>query len=318
MSPLFRRGRKADSPATEHDGQHDQRENPPELEPDQHGEQPDEVGGRSGDGSPGEQGTAGEAPATAGASTGAATAGEGGTGPFDADDPNAPTTGLMDLGGLRVPAVAGLQLRLDVEKSSGTVVAVTLVSGASVVQLTAFAAPRSSGLWQEIREESTAAVAKAGGSAETVEGSYGEELVVRRPVTLKDGRQAVQIQRVCAVEGPRWLLRAVFTGPDVLKQAGVEVPADVAAKGGSDLLDRVVRGTVVVRGSKPMAPRDRLPLVLPEAARQAAAKQQAATGTPGSPGTPAAAGGTAAAAGGPVGTAGTRSVNGGAGQGQSD
>jgi hypothetical protein len=58
--------------------------------------------------------------------------------------------------------------------------------------------------------------------------------------------------RFIGVDGPRWFLRAVFSGPAAVDQ-------DAA----STLLD-VVRATVVVRGDEAMAPRELLPLKLPE------------------------------------------------------
>jgi hypothetical protein len=53
------------------------------------------------------------------------------------------------------------------------------------------------------------------------------------------------------VDGPRWFLRAVFTG------AAVD-----GAKAGA--VEDMVRSLVVVRGQEAMAPRELLPLKLPE------------------------------------------------------
>ena len=62
------------------------------------------------------------------------------------------------------------------------------------------------------------------------------------------------------MDGPRWFLRAVFQGPAVHDEAAA---AD---------LEEVVRDVVVVRGSEAMAPREVLPLRLPQAVADEAAQ----------------------------------------------
>ena len=59
----------------------------------------------------------------------------------------------IDLGSLRVEPRRGLQMRLEVEKSTNRVVAATLEYQGSSVQVQPFAAPRSTGLWLGIREQ---------------------------------------------------------------------------------------------------------------------------------------------------------------------
>jgi hypothetical protein len=196
------------------------------------------------------------------------------TGPFDAGDPEAPTSGLLDLGALRLPARPDLKVRLDVDKATERFAAVTLQSEASSVQVTAFAAPRSSGVWDDVRAEIAQAVEQGGGKAEEVTGSFGAELLARVPTTLPDGRTVLQVQRFCGVDGPRWFFRAVFTGPDVLQRAGATLPDELLARSRGDVLEEVVRGSVVVRGGDPMAPREPLPLRVPEGARRAAQQQE--------------------------------------------
>jgi hypothetical protein len=126
------------------------------------------------------------------------------------------------------------------------------------VQLQAFAAPRSEGIWDEIRAEIAAGVTRQGGTADEVPGSFGRELIARIPVRSSDGRAGHQPARFAGVDGPRWFLRAVFHG------AAVHDP-DAAA-----VLEGVVRDVVVVRGAEAMAPRELLALRLPEAAVQEA------------------------------------------------
>lgn len=190
------------------------------------------------------------------------------TGPLDSGDPGVSTEGYLDLGAFRLPSRPDLKIRLDVDKTSGAVAAVTVQSDASSVQLTAFAAPRSAGVWDDVRPEIAAAVSSGGGSTEERQGSFGTELVARVPTTLPDGRRVLQVQRFCGVDGPRWFVRAVFSGPEVLQSLGATLPAELAARGRGPHLEDLVRSLVVVRGTDPMAPREPLPLRIPETARR--------------------------------------------------
>lgn len=96
-------------------------------------------------------------------------------GPWDASDAPQDELNRLDLGGLRVPVPPETEVRVDVSPE-GEVVAATLVRGASAMQINAFAAPRSAGIWDEVREEMVAALQEAGAQAETAEGPWGVEL----------------------------------------------------------------------------------------------------------------------------------------------
>jgi hypothetical protein len=159
----------------------------------------------------------------------------------------------VDLGGLRLPGREGMELRLEVEEATGTVNGVAVVLGGSAVLLHAYAAPRSEGIWEEIRAEIAAGVTRQGGTADEAEGPFGPELVVRLPVRTPEGRTGHQVQRFAGVDGPRWFLRAVFQGPAASDPKAAEE------------LEAVVRDVVVVRGPGAMAPRELLPLRLPDA-----------------------------------------------------
>ena len=175
-------------------------------------------------------------------------------GPFDASEVDAESDDRLDLGALRIRGVPGMELRLELDENAGQVVGATAVMGDSAVQLQAFAAPRSMGIWDGIRSEITQSVLSQGGTAEEVEGPFGTELRTRMPSAGPDGRTVFAPARFAGVDGPRWFLRAVFSG-----RAAID---DEAA---APLLD-VVRNTVVVRGDAAMAPREMLPLRLPDQA----------------------------------------------------
>ena len=191
----------------------------------------------------------------------AAEAGRLEQGPFDvaeADD----SVQRIDLGALRVPPREGMELRLELEEKTQRVIAVTVSLGGSSVQMQAFAAPRTEGIWDDIRGEIAAQVTRQGGTADEVPGTFGREVLARLPSRTPDGRTGHQAARFVGVDGPRWFLRAVFNGPAALDE-------DAATD-----LEKVVRGSVVVRGREAMAPRDLLPLKLPAQPAQPAGDQQ--------------------------------------------
>ena len=123
------------------------------------------------------------------------------------------------------------------------------------MQLQAFAAPRTAGVWDDIRAEIAESVVAQGGSVDEVPGTLGRELLARIPVRTPDGRTGHQPTRFAGIDGPRWFLRAVFTGP-----AAHDLDA-------AKSLEAVLRETVVARGAEAMAPRELLPLVLPRVDR---------------------------------------------------
>jgi hypothetical protein len=175
-------------------------------------------------------------------------------GPFDASEVDLSDDDRLDLGALRIRGVAGMELRLEVDESAQQVVAATAVMGDSAVQLQAFAAPRTTGIWDGIRAEIAESIVAQGGTADEARGELGLELRTRMPSAGPDGRTVFAPALFTGVDGPRWFLRAVFSG-----RAAID-PAAAAP------LMEVVRETVVVRGDAAMAPREMLLLTLPEQA----------------------------------------------------
>lgn len=164
-------------------------------------------------------------------------------GPFDRDDV-VPDAARIDLGSLWVPAVEGAALRFELDEARQIVTAVHVVFAGSDLGLSAFAAPRSQGVWGQVRTEIAQSIVEQGGRADIVDGPLGREIVADLP----GGGPRV---RFLGVDGPRWFLRGVLHGP--------AVGAPDAAE---DLL-RVFRGVVVLRGTEAMAPREVLPLRVP-------------------------------------------------------
>ena len=175
----------------------------------------------------------------------------------------------IDLGSIIVSPVPGSELRLQVNEAQDIVSAMLVlpitapvtngaqpeVVGSSALELSAYAAPRSGGLWAELRDEISEAATAAGGSAEIAAGPFGVELRRLLPVTTPDGEQGYQPSRMWVAEGPRWLLRGIVYG-----QAAIESDDDEPAVAA---VLAAFRDVVVRRGDEAMAPGDLLPMTMP-------------------------------------------------------
>ncbi len=172
-------------------------------------------------------------------------------GPFDESEANA-VRPYVDLGGVKILPRADLHLRLEVEEGSKRVVAVGLDYAGSTLQVQPFAAPRSSGLWHEIRQQIVDQIHKQGGTTKLTLGPFGQEVLAEIPASSA-GAGGSRLARFVGVDGPRWFLRGVISGEGA-------VNAEAAAK-----IEDLFRSVVVVRGSTPMPPRDLIPLQMPAA-----------------------------------------------------
>jgi hypothetical protein len=182
------------------------------------------------------------------------------SGPYDESEAPEDEIARVDLGSLRVPLVEGLEVRLDMDEATGTPAQLVLADGESMLQLGVFAAPRTTGIWDEVRAEISESLLGAGGVCEEVEGPLGTELAATIP-TGEPGTFAPA--RFIGVDRPRWFLRGLLSGP-------AAVDRETAGR-----LEFALRGTVVVRGSEAMPIRDPLPLRLPPEAQELAAQQSA-------------------------------------------
>jgi hypothetical protein len=182
-------------------------------------------------------------------------------GPWDAAE-SFPSRDRVDLGSLHVPMGPEHEIQLVMADQHGAWV--TIRHGESEMQVQAFAAARRSALWDDIRAEIAKEVREAGGDSQEVQGSFGTELLAQVPVEQGQPASGLRLVRFVGVDGPRWFLRGLFTGP--------------AADGGqpAGLLEEIFRDVVVVRGEHPVPPRDILELRLPPEAQKAFEEQAAA------------------------------------------
>lgn len=186
------------------------------------------------------------------------------TGPYDAAEAPDDELERLDLGALKVPVVVGVEIRVQAGED-GTVQQVVLIHGDSALQLGVFAAPRTEGIWDEVRGDIKASLFADGVAAEEVSGEYGTELRarVRTPEGLND-------LRFVGIDGPRWMIRGIYQGK-------AAVDPSVATP-----LVECLQGVVVERGKEAMPAKDALPLRLPREAVEQMQAQQAeqAAGAP--------------------------------------
>jgi hypothetical protein len=178
-------------------------------------------------------------------------------GPWDAQDAPPTDPERLDLGSLLVPVLPDTDVRLEVNPE-GEVVAATLVHGDSALQLNAFAAPRKDGIWDEVRTEIAEALGSGGGQASEADGPLGTELRAAVPTEVPGEGVVLTPARFIGVDGPRWFLRGLLTGPGAHDDAAA-LPLLTA-----------FRSVAVSRGDEAMIVREPLPLRLPPDAVQAA------------------------------------------------
>jgi hypothetical protein len=170
-------------------------------------------------------------------------------GPFDIAEIGL-LTPYLDFGSLRVAPTPGVQVRADIEDASKRVVAITLEIDGHRIQLQAFAASKTEGLWGPTIAAIESSVASQGGQSERQNGALGIEL--RSQIAFEeDGKKVFRESRFIGVDGPRWFLRGVMTG------------SELYTKDRYDSLIAAFRTVAVSRGDVPMPPGELLPLQLP-------------------------------------------------------
>ncbi len=178
-------------------------------------------------------------------------------GPYDEDESPEDNLTRLDLGSVQVPLPDNSQIQVEMDPT-GPLRAVHIVSTHARYTVSAYAAPKSSGLWAEISKELADQLGGDGARVRKEAGEWGTELVAFVNNVLL---------RFVGVDGPRWMLRAVAAGPK-----------EQSAQAAEELRD-MVRETIVVRGQQPMPVRTPLPLKLPEEIAQHI--EQAQGGAPG-------------------------------------
>jgi hypothetical protein len=182
----------------------------------------------------------------------------GPAGPWDVAEPY-PELPRVDLGSLQVPVLEGAEIQLVFAEQHGAWV--TVRHQLSELQIQAFAAPKRSGLWDEVRAEIGTEIASAGGRSEERDGPFGPEVAGHVPAEPGKPASGMRPVRFAGVDGPRWFLRGMFMG-DAATDPAAAAP-----------LEAVLSQVVVIRGDHPLPPRDMLELRLPPEAAAAIEEQ---------------------------------------------
>jgi len=180
---------------------------------------------------------------------GAADEGDDADGPFDIedfDDADVATQGRHDLGSVLIPMDETAELAVEVNQQ-GVPTMVWMVTPHGRYNVTAYAAPKTGGLWREVITEVAESLRKEGAQVSFEDGPWGREVVG----LMTKGPEPVTM-RFIGVDGYRWMIRGAAVGsPD----DAARIAADVR----NALTDTVVR-----RGDTPLPVRFMLPLQLSE------------------------------------------------------
>ncbi|MDN5571281.1 MAG: DUF3710 domain-containing protein [Propionibacteriaceae bacterium] len=148
-----------------------------------------------------------------------------------------------------------LRLQLQGDQKTNAVYTLLAHHENSGLEVALFAAPRSGGLAQELREDIVEEATQAGGSAELAFGPFGTEVRRVLPLNGPEGEQLFHVSRIWLVEGPRWLLRGTLMGQAGLVE-GEKPPADFFVE--------FFRNLVVRRDDAPRSPGEIIQLAVPE------------------------------------------------------
>ncbi len=182
-------------------------------------------------------------------------------GPFDIDDfddPSVATVARLDLGSVLIPMPDAGQLQVELS-NTGVPSAIWVVTANGRFTIAAYAAPKSVGLWREVAAELAESLRKDAPKVTIEDGPWGREVV-------GVGAENAGVVRFIGVDGYRWMIRCVVSGP----HEGVDALTEQAREALAD--------TVIRRGDTPLPVRTPLPIQLPEpmAAQLRAATEQAA------------------------------------------
>src|SRR5699024_7143 len=143
-----------------------------------------------------------------------------------------------------LPGIHEMTLRMEIDKKTQMITGAAVVSAGSALQVQAFAAPRTEGIWDEIRAEIAQSLTAQGASVDDIAGAFGRELLAQIPATDAEGKKVQRVVRFLGVDGPRWFMRGVISGKGA-------TDAEAAKP-----LEELFRNITVLRDPSPRAPRD--------------------------------------------------------------
>jgi hypothetical protein len=170
-------------------------------------------------------------------------------GPFDVeefDDASVVTVGRHDLGSVLIPENEAAELAVEVNPQ-GVPTMVWMVTPNGRYNITAYAAPKTRGLWREVVTEIAESLRNDSAQVSVEDGPWGREVVG----VVTKGPEPV-VMRFVGIDGYRWMVRGAAIGSPQTADA-------IAAEVRSALADTVVR-----RGDTPQPVRAMLSLQLSE------------------------------------------------------
>jgi hypothetical protein len=157
----------------------------------------------------------------------------------------------LDLGAVRIPSVPGLAVDIDLDPRSGVGKAFTLNYENSIAAIQVFAAAANEDLWPSTRDAIVQGLRDQKVDCDVVLGKFGTEISCIMPTVDLDGNAYVHPVRFIGISGPRWMQRIVVSG-------------DAAVDGGAQKsFDLALSKIEVQRGEAPMAPGQRMEIVIP-------------------------------------------------------
>lgn len=141
-------------------------------------------------------------------------------GPWSADaaPEDAP---LLDFGPLKLPALPGIKLRLEIDPDRNEIGAATVRIADCALQLQVIAAARGVGEWTDTRQELLANLKRRPGHQQVIEGKFGAEVIGVITGRTPEGIPLDATMRFQGIEGDRWMIRAVSSGPSVTQDGTV-------------------------------------------------------------------------------------------------
>ncbi len=169
-------------------------------------------------------------------------------GPFDVSEVSK-LENLIDFGAIKLPNLnRDLAIKIELEEDTRRLVALTLETAGSMLQVSLFSAPKGVAVWSEVLDLLTNSLDSQGAQIEQRVGSFGRELLVNAQIGGDGNTQTI---RFIGVDGPRWLLRGSITG------AALQEATENAE------IERVFRSLIIDRGDAPMPPRELISLTMP-------------------------------------------------------
>ncbi|BBY29497.1 DUF3710 domain-containing protein [Mycolicibacterium sediminis] len=168
-------------------------------------------------------------------------------GPFDItdfEDAAVATVGRHDLGSVLIPENDTAETVFEVNQQ-GVPSAVWMVTPNGRYNVTAWAAPKTGGLWREVVTEIADSLRNDNAQVSIEDGPWGREVVGH----VTSGPEPV-VMRFIGVDGYRWMVRGAAVGPPHLAD---QIAAEVR---------RALADTVIRRGDTPQPVRAMLPLQL--------------------------------------------------------